>query len=69
MLHGGTYNAQPVAMAATVATLRALADGTAIRSIERKGRQLMHGIGDGLTAAGIPAVVAGFPRSSMSPSA
>jgi glutamate-1-semialdehyde 2,1-aminomutase len=62
VLHGGTYNAQPIAMAATVATLRALADGTAIRSIEPKGRKLMHGIGAGLTAAGIPAVVAGFPQ-------
>jgi glutamate-1-semialdehyde 2,1-aminomutase len=62
VLHGGTYNAQPIAMAATVATLRALADGTAIRSIESKGRKLMQGIGAGLTAAGIPAVVVGFPQ-------
>ena len=27
VMHGGTYNAQPVAMAATVATLSTLADG------------------------------------------
>ena len=57
-----TYNAQPIAMAATVATLRGLGDGTAIHSIEPKGRKLMQGIGAGLTAAGIPAVVVGFPQ-------
>jgi glutamate-1-semialdehyde 2,1-aminomutase len=62
VLHGGTYNAQPIAMAATVATLRALADGSAIHSIEPKGRKLMQGIRSGLEAAGIPAIVGGFPQ-------
>src|SRR5690606_3054229 len=42
--HGGTYNAHPVSMAATVATLSALADGEVYAQIERRGRRLMDGI-------------------------
>jgi glutamate-1-semialdehyde 2,1-aminomutase len=61
-VHGGTYNAQPVAMAATVATLRALADGRAIAGIAPHGERLMQGLRAALAAAGIPAVVAGFAQ-------
>ena len=60
VLHGGTFNSQPVAMAATVATLRALTPET-YATIERRGRRLMDGIRDALAAAGVKAVVAGFP--------
>jgi glutamate-1-semialdehyde 2,1-aminomutase len=42
--HGGTYNAHPVCMAATVATLRELAKGEVFSLIERRGRRLMDGI-------------------------
>jgi len=62
VLHGGTYNAQPVCMAATLATLRALADGRVMREIEPLGRRLMDGIAGALRAAGIPATVTGFPQ-------
>jgi glutamate-1-semialdehyde 2,1-aminomutase len=62
VVHGGTYNAQPVSMAATLATLRALADGSVIRGIEPPGRRLMDGIAAALAAAAIPAVVTGFPQ-------
>ncbi len=62
VLHGGTYNAQPVCMAATLATLRALADGRVMREIEPRGRRLMDGIAGALRAAGIPATVTGFPQ-------
>jgi glutamate-1-semialdehyde 2,1-aminomutase len=61
-VHGGTYNAQPVCMAATLATLRALADGSVIDSIAPHGRRLMDGIAQALAAAGIEATVTGFPQ-------
>jgi glutamate-1-semialdehyde 2,1-aminomutase len=61
-VHGGTYNAQPVSMAATLVTLRALADGRVMRAIEPHGRRLMDGVAAALKAAGVPAVVAGFPQ-------
>lgn len=61
-LHGGTYNAHPVSMAATLATLRTLADGTVHQGIEKRGRRLMDGIAAILADAGIPATVTGFPQ-------
>jgi glutamate-1-semialdehyde 2,1-aminomutase len=61
-LHGGTYNAHPISMAATLATLRALAEGHVLQAIEPHGRRLMRGIAASLAAAGIPATVAGFPQ-------
>jgi glutamate-1-semialdehyde 2,1-aminomutase len=60
VLHGGTFNSQPVAMAATVATLRALTPET-YATIERRGQRLMDGIRDALAVAGVTAVVTGFP--------
>ena len=62
VVHGGTYNAQPVAMAATLATLRALQDGRLINAIAPHGRRLMAGIATRLAAAGIPAAITGFPQ-------
>jgi glutamate-1-semialdehyde 2,1-aminomutase len=61
-LHGGTYNANPVSMAATIATLEALADGKVLKAIEPLGQRLMKGIDEALRGAGIPAVVTGFPQ-------
>ncbi len=61
-VHGGTYNAQAVGMAATLATLKALADGRVIDDMAPRGRRLMQGIDARLKAAGIPAVVSGFPQ-------
>jgi glutamate-1-semialdehyde 2,1-aminomutase len=62
VLHGGTTNAQPVCMAAALATMRALADGRVMREIEPRGRRLMDGIAAALRADGIPATVTGFPQ-------
>lgn len=62
VLHGGTYNAQPMAMAAAVATMGALADGSVHAAIERAGRRLMDGIAGALAGAGVPARVQGFPQ-------
>jgi glutamate-1-semialdehyde 2,1-aminomutase len=62
VVHGGSYNAQPVAMAATVATMKELADPTVYKTLERRGRRLMEGLRDALHAANVPAVVTGFPQ-------
>ena len=62
VMHGGTYNAQPVAMAATVATLSTLADGQVHARIEQRGRRLMDGIAGALAEADIPARIQGFPQ-------
>jgi glutamate-1-semialdehyde 2,1-aminomutase len=62
VVHGGTYNTQAVAMAASLATMRELADGTVIKGIEPHGQRLMNGIASALKAASIPATVTGFPQ-------
>lgn len=62
VVHGGTYNTQAVVMAATLATLRTLADGRVLKGIEPHGQRLMSGIAGALKAASIPAVVTGFPQ-------
>jgi glutamate-1-semialdehyde 2,1-aminomutase len=62
VMHGGTYNAQPIAMAATVATLTALADGQVHAALEQRGRRLIEGIGQALAEADIVARVQGFPQ-------
>jgi len=62
VMHGGTYNAQPVAMAATVATLTALADGQVYATLERRGRRLMDGIAQALAEADVVARIQGFPQ-------
>jgi len=60
VLHGGTFNGQPVAMAATVATLDALTPAM-FAGIETRGKRLMDGIRAALAEAGIVATVTGFP--------
>jgi glutamate-1-semialdehyde 2,1-aminomutase len=60
VLHGGTFNAQPVAMAALVATQKALTPEHYERSSVH-GPRLQDGIRTILKEAGIKAQVAGFP--------
>ena len=62
VVHGGTYNSQPVAMAACLATLRRLAVPGAFDGMETRGRRLMDGIRSHLQDAGIPSVVTGYPQ-------
>jgi glutamate-1-semialdehyde 2,1-aminomutase len=62
VMHGGTYNAQPVAMAATVATLSTLADDRLYTMLEQRGRRLMDGIAQALAEADIVARIQGFPQ-------
>ena len=60
VLHGGTTNAQPVTMAAMVATQRALTPEHFATSGAR-GLRLQDGIRDILADAGTTAIVQGFP--------
>lgn len=61
VMHGGTYNAHPVNMAATAATLGELAEGSAYSLIEQRGSRLMSGFTEILRRFGIPSRVQGFP--------
>jgi glutamate-1-semialdehyde 2,1-aminomutase len=62
VMHGGTYNAQPAAMAAVVATLTELAKEETFVTLNRQGDRLMKGIRQALAEADIPARVQGFPQ-------
>lgn len=61
VVHGGTYNSQPIAMAATAATLKALTPAL-YAGIEKTGSQLMNGMREIFASAGITATVTGFPQ-------
>jgi glutamate-1-semialdehyde 2,1-aminomutase len=60
VLHGGTFNAQPIAMAAMVATQQALTPEHYERS-SAQGQRLQNGIRTILEDAGVKAQVVGFP--------
>jgi len=62
ILHGGTYNAQPAAMAAAIATMQRLSEPAAHAGMERQGLRLMRGIEAAFTEAGIPVNVSGYPQ-------
>lgn len=59
VLHGGTYNAQPVAMAATVATLKSLTPELYVK-IGRAGEILMQGFREIFAREGVTAQITGF---------
>ena len=61
VMHGGTYNAHPVNMAAAVATLRMLASPDIYGAIDRHGQRLMTGLTTILGRYGVPSRVQGFP--------
>lgn len=61
VVHGGTYNAQPISMAATVATLRSLKPSL-YSLIDQRGTRLMEGMREAFASAGVQAVVTGFPQ-------
>ncbi len=60
VVHGGTYNAQPVTMAALVATQQALTPERHARACEL-GLRLQEGVRAALARAGLTAQVTGFP--------
>jgi glutamate-1-semialdehyde 2,1-aminomutase len=61
VLHGGTYNGNPPAMAAARATLDALSadGGAAYRMVTELGRSLMHGLRAAGEETGVPVLVQG----------
>ena len=61
VVHGGTYNSQPLAMAATVATLKSLTPEL-YATIDRNGTRLMEGMRAVFEKAGVKAVVTGYPQ-------
>jgi glutamate-1-semialdehyde 2,1-aminomutase len=61
VIHGGTYNAHPACMAATVATLTELAGSDAYTLMEKRGQRLMKGIAGLLRDYQVVARVQGFP--------
>ncbi|MBC7812938.1 MAG: aspartate aminotransferase family protein [Burkholderiales bacterium] len=61
VMHGGTYNAHPVTMAATVAVLEELAKGHVHKTIARQGTKLMEGIKQLLEQHQVSAQVQGCP--------
>jgi glutamate-1-semialdehyde 2,1-aminomutase len=63
VIHPGTYNGNALSMAAAVATLGALQEGTPYETIERAGGRLMAGFGQALDGRGIKSVVQGVPGS------
>lgn len=58
--YGGTFNGNPMAMAAAVATLDVLADGAALQHANRMGEQLIAGIRGAAQDTGVPLIVTGF---------
>lgn len=62
VMHGGTYNAHPLGMAATVATLSTIADGTVHAAIAVRGRRLMEGFATILRDRQIAGQVQGLPH-------
>lgn len=62
ILHGGTYNAQPVAMAAAIATMDRLAQPETFAALEKNGARLMEGLTSAFADAGLAATVTGFPQ-------
>ena len=61
VVHGGTYNAQPIAMAATVATLRSLTPALYTK-VGEGGTALIEGFREIFASAGVKAQVVGFPQ-------
>jgi glutamate-1-semialdehyde 2,1-aminomutase len=60
VMHGGTFNAQPVAMAALLATQEALTPERCAEAGAR-GMRLQNGVREALDRAGLKAIVTGFP--------
>jgi glutamate-1-semialdehyde 2,1-aminomutase len=62
-MHGGTFNSNVPATAASLAALEVLQRDETWACLERHGRSLMRGMEEVLTEAGVPHVVRGFPTA------
>lgn len=58
--YGGTFNGNPLGMAAAIATLDVLRDGVALGHANRMGTALQAGILESAQAAGLPMTITGF---------
>ena len=63
VVHPGTYNGNALSMAAAVATLTTLQEGTPYETIERAGGRLIAGFSQLLESRGVKSVVQGVPGS------
>ena len=61
VLHGGTYNTQSIAMAATVATLREVRSGRPYEVIDSAGDRLITGLRELFAENEVQAEVIGYP--------
>lgn len=61
VLHGGTYNTQSIAMAATVATLREVQSGRPYEVIDKSGDRLITGLREAFAEFDVLAEVVGYP--------
>lgn len=57
VVHAGTYNGNPVVLAAAVATLAALGEEGVYDDFERRGRRLAEGLASAFSENGIPVTV------------
>ncbi len=60
--HGGTYSGNPVSLAAASATLDILREGSAYRTLEAFGKDLMHGLREEAKDAKTDVLVNGVPE-------
>ncbi len=65
VVHGGTYSANRVGMAATNATLDILMNTDALETVAERGRELQAAISQVLEQAGRPFVISGHPSLFM----
>lgn len=61
VMHGGTYNAQAVCMAATVTTLKALQQPGFYEQLHQRGNRLMQGLTRVFETTGVDARIQGLP--------
>lgn len=62
VMHGGTYNGQPAAMAAALATMTRLSQAGVHEGMAQEGRRLMAGLEAAFAEAGIPVWIGGYPQ-------
>lgn len=62
VMHGGTYNGQPAAMAAALATMMRLSQPGVHDAIAVQGKRLMEGLDQAFAEADIPVWIGGYPQ-------
>jgi glutamate-1-semialdehyde 2,1-aminomutase len=60
VFQGGTFSANPVSLVAGIETLKALADGSVHREVDRLGTLLCAGLADAFRTSGVAAAITGI---------